>query len=244
MKGVFIHNQLEYRVESEKDSLSQGDGLLCRLSIKNHGSATEVLDDIFLELAYGDHKSGKDSRFEILETAAIKQPWQLPPQEQQSQEFRFSLGSNFPISDKSKSPLLRFGAVSRSSGIAPITVEPHPVIRSVETTLQSLFQFVLKGQKSSKQWIEAKFKPSSAKKFNLVDELTLRSQFDGTDLVLQFVFKVKKVEAQSMAFSVKKDKVQVDKRLEERAYMLDGFLNHQAVDSVLEEALETVASNF
>ncbi len=244
MKGVFIHDQLEYRVESAKDSVIQGQDFLGRFLVKNHGGQAQSIENPLVELAYGDPKKGRDGAFEVFQSVTLPPVWVVPAGGIEQQEFSFSLDSNFPISDKSKTPLLRYGAQSRQTAVAPITVEPHPVIGVFVHTLESVFQFVPRGQKSSKGWVETKLKPSSARKFNLVDELTLRTCFDGQALGLEFVFKVKKVEATSLAFSVAKNKVQVDKRMEQSQYMQHGHLNHEAIDRTLAEALEVVANNF
>jgi hypothetical protein len=248
MKGVFIDQQLEFRLEVPKDGAEQGDSLPCTLTVKNHGSASRVLGDLILELGCGDPKSvaDKDADFEKISSAELSLPWEIAPQQQKNSAWTFALDKNCAVTEKSHSMLFRFGSTSGTLGRLGVAVKPHAYFAAVMELLETSFQFIRKGEKSSKGWMNAKFKPSASKKFSMLNELVLGMRFEGTALLLRFMFNVKKFEgAGTNQVNVKKAKTEVEKRLEENEYLISGgFMNHEALEAAIAAALETVATGF
>ena len=77
----------------------------------------------------------------------------------------------------------------------------------------------------------------------MVNELKLGFQFEQDALVLRFKFNVKKFETEDSAVKIGKGQTDVDVRLESRTYLLmGGYLNHEAIEAALDEALKVVAT--
>lgn len=245
MKGVFVHQQIEYRLEMPKDQVEQGDSLPCTLVLKNHGSAAQKVSDVRLEVACGDPKDlkNKTDDFELVSAATLSFPGEVAPQGQHTAQWTFDLDKNCSISDKSQTLFFRCGAESGTIGQLPITIKPHPHTEGVLQLLETSFQFVLKGLKSSKGWVEAKLKPPSSPRFSMVNELKLGFRFDGSALLLKFKFNVKKFETEDSAVKIGKGQTDVDKRLEESDYLRSGgYLNHEGIEAAIEDALKVVAT--
>ena len=251
MKGVFIHQQLEYRIEMPKDAYQQGEQLPCTFSIKNHASTPQTISDVRVQLALKSVQPGKSKKgpallteYPVLAAAEVTLPWQLSPQQQQSVSWTFTLDRNCPISEKSQTLCLVHGSAPEPLRELPIVVSPHPHIATIIKIFETTFQFVLKSQKSSKGWVEAKFKPSSARRLFMVNELVLGLQFDGDTLVLRYVFSVKKLDSTSGKVGVRKGKTEVEQRLGPDAYLvLGGFINQEAIEASIEQALQPVSSD-
>lgn len=245
MKGVFVHQQVEYRLEMPKDSVEQGDSLPCTFIVKNHAGVTQKLHDVRLEIACGDPKKLKDKTdaFELVSAATLNFPSEVGAQGQQCAQWTFDLDKNCSISDKSQTLFFRYGNEHEMMGQLPITVKAHPHIEGILRILETSFQFVLKGQKSSKGWVEAKMKAPTSPRFSMVNELKLGFRFDGAALLLQFKFNVKKFETADSAVKIGKGQTDVEKRLEEKEYLVSGgFLNHEKIEAAIEDALKAVAT--
>lgn len=249
MKGVFIQQQVEYRLEVANDSIVQGDVLPCVLTLKNHSAAPVILADIGAELVFGKLKelSAQEGAIEVIDKAGIDSAWELKPGESKSASWSMTLDRNCPVSDRNSSLAFRFGNLSGPVTPVPISVKPHATIQGISELLESSFQFVRKADKWAKGWTEIKFKPPSAKKFSMLNELNLGFHFEGQSLILRFGFNVKKFDPGDAASMVKvgKGKSCVEKILEENQYLLSGgYLNHSSLEVIIGEALDTVATGF
>ena len=111
-----------------------------------------------------------------------------------------------------------------------MTVKIHPYIQTVVDLLESSFQFAPKTQKSSKGWVETKFKASTARRFSFVDELLLAAKFEGEVLKLRYVFKGKGFNTEDSSKGVKKAKTEVEQALEPDTYLFAGnSIHHENV---------------
>jgi hypothetical protein len=246
MRGIFVHNQLEYRLEVKKDQFEQGDTIPCVLSVKNHGKTPQTVTDLRLDLCRADIKSVRERKFEQFETiapAAFTLPWEIQPGQDQNAPWTFELDKNCLVSDKAKSLYFLFGTTSGALNQLPLTVQAHAHIRTIVTILETSFQFVLKGQKSADGWVETKLKPPSARRFMMVNELLLNCRFEGPELVQQYVFNVKKMDPTTQSLTLRRGKSEITQRLEEAKYTIPGgFVNHDVLEASINEALNTVSS--
>jgi hypothetical protein len=119
-------------------------------------------------------------------------------------QWTFALDKNCSITDKSQTLFFRYGTTSGAIGQLPITVKAHPHIEAILGIIETSFQFVLKGQKSSKGWVEAKLKPPTSSRFSMVNELKLGFRFEERALTLKFLFNVKKFETADSAVKIGK----------------------------------------
>ncbi len=247
MKGVFIQQQIESRLEIPKDEVVQGEVLPCTLTLKNHSGMPQILAAVGIELVYGKVKEigQPDAAVDILARAEIPKDWSLGAGESKSSAWSLTLDRNCPIAEKSAVPYFRFGNLSGPITPLQLGVKPHAYILSVAELLESSFQFVRKGERWSKGWTELKFKPSVSKKYSMLNELQLGFHFEGELLGLRFAFNVKKFDsADASSVKIGKGKSSVEKLLEPGQYLLGGHFNHAGVEAVLGEALETVATGF
>lgn len=245
MRSIFIHEQVEFRAEVVNDNLRQGDKSPLNFILKNRGANPKVIEGALLALAVGDAQGkaeGKD--FDILKTFPLASSVSLAPSAEHKQSFELLVDKNACVSSKGDSLFLRFGTGPTAVQHAPLQIGPHLTIEAIHNLLESNFQFTKKAIKSSKEYVEVKFKPSSAQRFAMVEELNLGTRFDNTTLKLRFVFKVKRFQGvDATSVKVGKAKVEVERSISENEYLIDGVhLNDQAVESCLESALKEVAS--
>lgn len=246
MKGVFIHNQLEYRIETKGDVFLQGDQLAGAISVKNHSGNAQSLNGLFLELACADMKKVKErspDAFTPIASADLGSLGEVAAQKQVTFSFNFSLDKNCVVTEKNQALHLLYGNTTTGArGQALLTIEPHPHFRALVRTLESPHQFDLKGFRSADGWVIAKLKPPEVKKFTLVSELNLGARFEGEALLLRYLFNVKKFEAGVSSLGVKKGKKEIEQRLERADYLFPGeIFNHDFLDGKIAEALAEVA---
>lgn len=250
MKGVHIHKQLEFRVDVPKQDIFQGDKIDGTFVVKNRGSSVAELKSLTLALCCGDPKAvpgtAEANAVELISNFDLQLPWAIPAQAERAFAFSFVLDKNAALTSKDTALFFRYGLSPEGLAHAALTVQPHASLRSIYEILETAFQFVPKGQKSSKGWTDAKFKPSSSKRFATVNELTLGARFDDSALVLKFKFNVKKFEgADANGVKVGRGKSELEKRLEPKDFLLDGgYTNHAGIEAALNEALQSVATGF
>jgi len=244
MKGVFIHEQLEYRIEVPLDDVSQGDGFVCTFTIKNHTAAPKKLDGLQLALACGDSKMrfGEKGSPAILRSAPLGPAWELAEQQQHSMSWPVTLDRNCVISEKSQTLFMSYGRISGMLNTLALTVKPHVYLRSIVEILESSFQFVPKAQRSVGGWVETKLKPPSARRLSLVNELLLGFRFEEDGIALRFRFTVKKFDTSANTMKVGKGVSEVEIKLAESALVRFGAIDHALVEKTIEEALQTVAT--
>lgn len=247
MKGVFIHNGVEYCLEVTGDEFSQGDPISCTISIKNHSPKTQSHKGLLLELAFanlGKLKKKEDCIIDVRNSLPPGDPFELAPQSEKVASTTFHLDSNCPISDKNQSLCFLYGDTDSSvpKGHLVLVVKPHMFIQQILGVFESTFQFVRKGEKSSEGWVLAKFKPSTARKLSFVDEVTAAFRYEDTDLILKYVFKVNKFDTTLNTMGIKKEKKELEQRLRKDQYLLTkDHINDQAIESLIEEALDFVS---
>jgi len=243
MKGVFFQQQVEYGLEVAGEEWRQGDPLSCVLRVKNHGSAAKSLSGVSLSLAVGNLKKIKqkaEDAFTTIAAADLSISSEIEPQQDLSFDWTFKIDNNFSIADKASSPYILFGPADgeESNGQLPVALQPHPHIQVLHRILETTFRFVLKQQRSAKGWVEAKFKPSSAPRFSTLEHLMLYSRFDGDDLVLRYVFHVKRLAATASSVGLQKSKVETKQQLDSARYLFPGgIVNHDPLEAAIEEAI-------
>ena len=241
MRGVFLQQQLEFRLNVDGDSFKQGDTLPCTLTIHNHTDTAQDISNLKLALAHGDIKKVRSKvadAFSILEEAKLGADNEITAGEELQFSWSCTLDKNATVTDKTQSLYLLFGNSQNINTLGQllITIQPHPVIESIITTLSSTFQFVTKSYKSSKSGLAIKIAPSSATRFAMLDLLTLTVKFENETLQLKYLFDLKKFEATALSLAVGKNKITVHQTLEN--YIQDGYINHSYIESKIEEAFK------
>jgi hypothetical protein len=249
MRGLFIQNSIEYRLNVQGDTFEQGQSVVCELKIINRAGSPVILSAPTLRLALGDHKAVKAKSaepFESVSAAEIERGYELAPGAELSQCHTFVLDANAAISDKSRGLYLIYGdsADAAQLGQLPLSVSPHKHLRAVFDTIATVLSFLPKGESSKNGWTSAKLKPPESREMSFVDELNLSARFIADEaLEVNFVFTVKKLDGSQTKVSVKKAKTEVNQIWEKNEYLFGGdFVRQEYVEAKIQEALAQVRS--
>jgi len=247
MRGIFIREQLEYKVETEGDEWQQGDTLCGSVTIKNRGDSNQTLFGLYLQLATGNFKKIKENSekaFEIIDTVTFDGSDDIASNEEVSFPWTFELERNCTISEKAQSLHLVVGREDAGdpAGFLPATVLPHSYIGEIIGLFESSFSFVLKGQKSKKGWVDSKLKPPAGGRFPTLDYLVLSIRLDDDTLRLKYCFNVKKMLVTPFSLGVTKAKSEVEQSLTISEFTSEGYVDHRPLESSISEAISTVES--
>ena len=246
MKGIFIQQPFEITALIDGDSFYQGDSLPSTLRFKNHSQQTQTVANPRLELVVADLKKVKQKVADAFTAPMVSSIPAMTILPQQTAEFsrEFALPESCVISDKSQTLYLLYGmGEGTPAGQLPVPVLPHPHLQKVFELLESVFQFVLRDVAFSKGWVVGRFKPSSARQYSLVEELSLKLRRQEAHLAVQFEFKVKRFDTELTSIAVKKGKLVVEQSWFPQDYLLGGeHLNYQRIEERLREALNAVAT--
>lgn len=250
MRGVSIQKPLEFRLEVPIEKATQGDVVSCSVTVKNHGAEPIPLSHLTLQLALGNLKKVRakaDDAFEILSSAELDRSSTVPPGEQLSASWDFTLDRNAPIADKNQSPFLLYGNGESSAllGQLPLTVLMHPHYRAVFDTCETVLSLINKGEAWKDGYTTVKYKAPDLRKFSLVDEILISIRFVEDSLEVVYHFKVKKLEATATSMNFKKGKAEVVQTWTAQQYLFGGgFIRQEFVEKMLEEAMSVVATGF
>lgn len=248
MRGLFLQNSIEVRLDVQGDSFEQGAAVPCTLTFTNRGPQVVTLRAPTLRLALGDAKlvKAKDpSAFSELSSAELEQCVELVPGGSHIFAHTFQLDINSPISEKAKGLYILYGdsIESASLGQLPLTVVPHRHLRAIFDTLTTVFSFLPKGECSKNGWTIVRLKPPESRAMSLVDELNFSAHFLEEELQLLFLFSVKKLDASQAKVGVRKAKAEVSQSWT-RADLFFGanFIRQEFVEAKIREALAEVSS--
>jgi hypothetical protein len=250
MKGTSFQKPLEFNLRVDGETWHQGDSVSGVLLVKNHGTEATSLQEIHLHLALGELKKVRaksTDAFTVLNSKPIGTGEELLPQRELSFPWTFETDRNFPITDSTKSPFLLYGHGEGIEKLAQlqINVQPYWLIQEFLKILQTHFRFVVKSQKSNKGKVEVKLVPPDSKKFAKLEQLTLQIKFEAESMAVQYIFQVKKIEASAASVNVKKQKEEAEQVFSPDQYLIpSGRLNHELLETAVQEALDLVESKF
>ena len=108
---------------------------------------------------------------------------------------------------------------------------------------ESAFQFIEKSKHSNQDYVDIKFKPSSAQKFTLLEELILGVRIDEESISLKYLFKVKKLHTTASSVGVTKEKNEREQKLDLKKCLLSkDFIDNGFFEAAIEESLASVAT--
>jgi hypothetical protein len=251
MRGVFFNHPLEYRLETPSEDLYQGDTIRGSLTVKNHSTEPVDVAQLCVKLSLGDTKKVKakaSDAFEELRTATIEPSLRLNPLESAMRDWTIETDRNCPIVDRGQSPYLLYGDASSAQtlGQLPLSVNPHKYVQAVIDTMETVFNFTSRGASWKGGQLIAKLKTPDSRRLSLVEELNLGFRFEGEDLEVSYLFKVKRFDTSAVTkVDVKKGKVEVVQRWKCSDYTFgEGFVHQEFVERSINEALEAVATGF
>jgi|GEM_PF-1702622 len=253
MRGVFLHQQLEFRLEVANEDLRQGDHVHGTFSVKNHGSAHSIPSAVCVCLCSGDAKKIKakaEDAFTRIVSAEIEHAFELPPHATHTQSWSIQLDKNCPITDRDRSPYLLYGDSSFDSSLALgqllLSVSPHPHIKAVIDTMESVFNCTNRGLTSRDGCVVAKLRTPDSRRLSLVEELNLSFTFHEHTLNVGYQFKVKRFDTTTpTGVDIKKGKVIISQSWQASDYLFgDDFIHQEFVERSIGEALEAVSTGF
>ncbi len=248
MRGLFLQNSMEVRLDVQGDSFEQGQPVPCALTFTNRGAQSVSLLAPTLRLSLGDTKLVKlkdTAAFSELSSAELERGVELEPGAAQTFSHTFQLDENAPISEKAKGPFLLYGELQEGStlGQLPLTVVPHKYLRAIFDTLTTVFSFLPRGESSKNEWTSIKLKPPESRAMSFVDELNFSARFDSDELLVSFLFGVKKLDASQAKVGVKKAKTEVSQSWPRADLLFGGeFIRQEFVEAKIREALAEVSS--
>lgn len=251
MRGVFFNHPLEYRLETPSEDLHQGDMIGGVVVVKNHGTEPIDVAEMCVKLSLGDLKKVKakaPDAFKDLLTATIEPGLHLDPQESAMRDWAIETDRNCPIADRAQSPYLLYGDASfpQALGHLPLSVKPHKYVQAVIDTMETVFNFTSKGVSSKGEQLIAKLKSPDSRRLSLVEELNLGFRFEGEDLEVVYLFKVKRFDTSAVTkVDIKKGKVEVVQRWRSADYTFGGgFVQQEFLERSISEALDAVTTGF
>lgn len=241
MKGSFFAQSLEWKIETQGESWSQGNAIKGMLSVTNHGTSEQSLENSGVALAYADIKKvhARDEgalKFEASQafttSVAAGSTIEL--------SFEFKLSENSPITDKKSSYFISYGKTMKESHLQ-IMVKPQAMFLKISELLDNFYRFKTKEVRTTKSGIEFKIDAPSSREFANVEKLLLLTRFDGEDLVMDFEFEVKKLDHSSITTKLGKEKVKNSQRLNPKQFSFGkGMINQDGILKTFQTVLDQV----
>jgi hypothetical protein len=195
-------------------------------------------------------KAKRDDAFTRIATVEMEHGFELPPQATNTQSWSITLDTNCPITDRDRSLYLLYGDGSHDSTLALgqllLSVLPHPHIRAVIDTMESVFNCTNRGLSSKEGLVTVKFRTPDSRRLSLVEELNLGFTFNQDALDVSYHFKVKRFDtATPTGVDIKKGKVVISQSWKAGEYLFGGeFIHQEFVERSIATALEAVSTGF
>lgn len=248
MKGVVIQEGLEIKLEVYGDAFHQGDLLTCTVSIRNPGSTARDVSGMMLTYAAVSSKPKKDTDpLRVLFHHRLKESFSIAPAETVSAAVEIPLTTDSQISDSGSTLQFLYGFQEDPTQRPrlPITILPHRLLIQISEVFSSAFGFTEKQRRWKDGLVEIKFKPSSDKRFSLLDELLLSCAVTSEELILKYDFKIQSLQTTASSVKFQKGKKQFESMLPLRSLLLTpSQIDTGRIEPVIAEALETVRAGF
>jgi sporulation-control protein spo0M len=240
MKGTFFSKPLEWNIETDKESWTQGEQINGVLRLKNHGADPVDLSEAGVAIAFADIKKvhAKTEGAMKFDAKALFASIELGPQEQKELPFSLALPTNCPVTDKKASYYLTYGK-KHSENHLMLKIEPKALFGKVISLLDTFFRFKLKEYKGSKNGVEYKLIPPTSRDMANLESLSMIFSMHGENLHVDYDFQVRKLDTAGVVNKINKLSVKVEKILTPREYSLGKDMINQ--DTLL-KSIEAVLS--
>lgn len=221
MKGTFFNKPLEWNIETEKESWTQGENVKGVLRLKNHGTESIDLKDAGVGIAYADIKK-VHARTEGAMKFDVKELFidlSIGPGETKDLPFSLNLPANCPVTDKKASYYLTYGK-NHSESHLMMKIEPNALFGKVIGLMDTFQRFKLKEFKANKNGVEYKLIPPTSRDMANLEGLNLILSKDGENLQMHYDFQVRKLDTAGVTTKVNKESVKVQKTLSPREFSL------------------------
>ncbi len=243
MKGAFFQKPLEWHIDVLGEAWSQGELIKGELRVKNLGDSPITLEGAGVRLSYADIKKvhARDEQA-FKEEAKVLFPagTTIASQESKTLALQFTLPINCPVTDSKASYYVTYGLTAKESNLQ-VHVGPRKLFTEILKLMETFQRFKPKSIKASKGAVEFKLLPPTSREYAHVEALHLEQSLEGDHLKLDFTFKVKILDPNSVTTKVAKDERHVSKVLTPREYSLGrDMINQDGILKALDEVLGQV----
>ncbi len=238
MKGTFFSKPLEWNIETEKESWTQGEIVKGVLRLKNHGTESVDIQHMGVGLAYADIKkvhARTDGAMKFDVKALFSDP-SIHAGETKELSFSLNLPANCPVTDKKASYYLSYGKNLIESHLM-MKIEPNALFGKVIGLMDTFQRFKLKEFKANKNGVEYKLLPPTSRDMANLEALNLILSKNGDNLQMDYDFQVRKLDTAGVTTKVNKESVKVQKTLTPKEFSLGKDMINQ--DSLL-KSIESV----
>lgn len=242
MKATFFNKPLEWNLETDQESWTQGGLIKGLLKVKNHSSSEVNLANPGVGLAWAEIKkvhAKADGALKI-EVSQKLEASKIPASGNLELAFELRLGDNSFVTDKKGTYFLTYGQDALENHLQ-LKIEPRPLFAKLIGLLDTFCRFKLKEFKSSKSSVEYKLIPPSARDMANLESLILNMSMTGEELNLKFDFQVKKLDTSGVTNKINKESIKLERTLSPKEYSLGkDMINQEKLLKVFEEVIAAV----
>lgn len=242
MKGTFFSKPLEWNIETEKESWTQGESIKGVLRVKNHSAEEIDITGTGVGLAHADVKkvhARTEGAMKFEQKESFHQA-KLAAQGTMELSFCLNLPPNSPVTDKKASFFLTYGKNHEENHLM-LKIEPRILFGKVIGLLDTFHRFKVKEIKSGKSGVEYKLIPPTSRDLANVESLHLTFSMQGDTLQMDYDFQVRKLDTASVTTKVNKEGVRIKRQLSPKEYSLGkDMINQDALLKSLETAIGEV----
>jgi sporulation-control protein spo0M len=242
MKGTFFSKPLEWNIETDKESWTQGENINGVLRLKNHSDESVNLTDAGVAIAYAEIKkvhARTDGAMKFDSKVLFSEP-EIKALDQIELPFSLSLPTNCGVTDKKASFYLTWGKNHAESHLM-LKIEPKALFGKVISLLDTFYRFKLKELKAAKNGVEYKLIPPTSRDMANLESLNLIFSMNGENLQMDYEFQVRKLDTAGVTNKINKLAVKSKKTLTPREFSLGkDLINQDFLLKSIEEVISEV----
>jgi sporulation-control protein spo0M len=242
MKGTFFSKPLEWNIETDKESWTQGENIKGVLRLKNHSSESVNLTDAGVAIAYAEIKkvhARTEGAMKFDSKVLFSEP-EIKAQDQIELPFSLTLPTNCGVTDKKASFYLTWGKNHAESHLM-LKIEPKALFGKVISLLDTFYRFKLKELKAAKNGVEYKLIPPTSRDMANLESLNLIFSMNGENLQMDYEFQVRKLDTAGVTNKINKLAVKSRKILTPREFSLGkDLINQDFLLKSIEEVISEV----
>lgn len=242
MKGTFFNKPLEWNIETDKESWTQGEAIKGILRLKNHSGDTLKLNEAGVAIAFADIKKvhARTEGAMKFDAKALFAETELKGQEQKELPFSLTLPANCAVTDKKASYYLTYGN-NHSESHLMLKVEPKILFGKVISLMDTFFRFKLKEFKAAKNGVEYKLIPPTSRDMANLESLNLIFSMQGENLQMDYDFVVRKLDTEGVVNKINKVSMKFQRLLTPREFSLGkDMINQDVLLKSIEAAIAEV----
>lgn len=242
MKGTFFSKPLEWNIETDKESWTQGEAVRGTLRVKNHGTESVAFNTAGTAIAYADIKKvhAKTEGAMKFDVKNVFSDSEIKAGETKELSFDLTLPANCAVTDKKASYYLTYGQ-NHNENFLMLKIEPRALFGKVIGLLDTFHRFKLKEYKAAKNGVEYKMVPPTSRDMANLESLNLGLSMNGENLQMDYDFQVRKLDTAGVTTKVNKVGVKIQKILTPREFSLGrDMINQDTLLKSLESVLNEV----